>query len=248
MLNESGFQPIFMPRTGLTPPELYNLVRRNRRPHLVRRGPLAHYVPAAADLPLLRSEMPDISRTRTRGKSLSAATEFLTQALTCLGISVTPNIDLSFVGTSSITFAFRSVHSLRVDPSTLDQVITDLRPGAIPPDYIDSGFLHIAYEYAFAGSLTLQREDRRDFNVTAEADLGGFITVGPGIGLRMTDGHTLHFTRSPSADPPAFAYRAGRLVASGGRWYFHPEEVYRSKETPSQRPYVPRRGLVITAD
>ena len=37
LLNQYRYQPVFLPRTGLLPPELYNFVK----PSLKRRGPLA---------------------------------------------------------------------------------------------------------------------------------------------------------------------------------------------------------------
>jgi hypothetical protein len=243
-LNRTGFQPVFLPSTGLAPPDLYNFTRRSGKPRLVRRGPLARYLPGAAALPVRRSTLPDINHQRTSGKGLSASTAFLTQCLACLGITGVPRIDLSFAGTDRLAFAFRGVWSLRVDPADLDHALERLDLGAIPDEYADRGFLHIAYEYAFATSLLLHREDGKELHLGAETDLAGFITLGAGGTVRLDDQTTLSFAAA-GRDAPAFAYRAGRLTRDS-RWRFYPEETYRSHGETQREPYVPRRGLVLT--
>jgi hypothetical protein len=246
-LNRTGFQPIFLPSTGLTPPDLYNFTRRAGKPRLVRRGPFARYLPESVTLPVSRSTMADISHQRTSAKGLSASTEFLSQCLACLGITSVPRIDLSFAGSSKLSFAFRGVWSLRVDPADIDHALEKLDLGAIPDEYVDRGFLHIAYEYAFATDLVLQREDGKNLNVAAEADIAAFITLGSAGKVQLDDRSTVSFAAADGADAPAFAYRAGRLVRDT-RWRFYPEETYRSQGEAEQQPYVLRRGLVLDAE
>ena len=47
-LNKLGYLPVFLPRTKVEPPELYNYARTNQR--LIRRGALSAHVPKAKDL------------------------------------------------------------------------------------------------------------------------------------------------------------------------------------------------------
>jgi hypothetical protein len=47
-LNRLGYLPVFLPRTNIAPPELYNYSRTNRR--LVRYGALSAYLPAVTNL------------------------------------------------------------------------------------------------------------------------------------------------------------------------------------------------------
>jgi hypothetical protein len=247
VLNRIGFQPIFLPYTGLTPPELYNFTRRNGKPRLVRRGPLAKYLPEAAALPLSRSDLPDISHQRTSSKSLAASTEFLAQSLACLGITSVPKLDLSFIGTTRLTFAFGGLWSLRVDPADLDHALNKLDLGAIPEDHVDRGFLHIAYEYAFATTLLMHREDGKDLQLGAEADLAGFITLGTRGTVHLDNRSTVSFAATDETNAPAFAYRAGRLTRDT-RWRFRPEEGYRRDGETRRQPYVLRPGLVLEAE
>src|SRR3712207_6305207 len=51
-LNRTGFQPVFLPSTGLTPPDLYNFTRRAGKPRLVRREPFPPHLPSAATTPV----------------------------------------------------------------------------------------------------------------------------------------------------------------------------------------------------
>ena len=126
LLNRSGFQPIFLPYTGIRPPELYNFARRAVGPRLVRRGPLADYLPDATELPAVTAELPDITHQHTTAKSMSAATDFLSKALACLGIGILPAVDLGFAGSAKLVFILRDIHSLRVEPSVIDRAIERL--------------------------------------------------------------------------------------------------------------------------
>lgn len=245
-LNRAGFQPIFLPQTGLVPPDLYNLTSKNRKPLLVRRGPFSHYLRKAAAFTVHRSSLADIAHQRSSGKSLSASADFLAQCLACLGISGAPKLDLSFAGTAKLAFAFRGVFSLRVDPAEIDHALTGLDLGAIPDEYVQRGFLHIAYEYAFATSVVMQREDGHDFGVHGGAHVANLVNVGAGVKVRLADSNTISFDTAEKADLPAFAYRAGRLMRDS-RWRFYPEETYRSGGTTQEQPYVLRRGIVLDA-
>ena len=245
-LNRAGFQPIFLPQTGLIPPELYNLTSKDRRPRLARRGPLGRYLHGETDFTVVRSSLADISHQRTTGKSLSASADFLSKCLACVGISAPPKLDLSFAETSKLAFAFRGVFSLRVDPAEIDHALKDLDLGAIPSEYVERS-LHIAYEYAFATAVVMQREDGRDFSVRADADVASFITIGAGVSLRMANNNTVSFETAEGMELPAFAYRAGRLTHDS-RWQFYPEETYRSDSSADAQPYILRRGIVLDAE
>jgi hypothetical protein len=89
-LNKLGYQPIFLPRTNIEPPELYNYSPNVRR--LVRRGPLKDYLPDAAGLDVESGKLSDINYSYTSSKKGEAATSFLQNALTCIGISSIPKI------------------------------------------------------------------------------------------------------------------------------------------------------------
>jgi hypothetical protein len=246
-LNRAGFQPIFLPQTGLAPPEMYNLTSKDHRPRLARRGPLGHYLQPGTEFTIVRSSLADISQQRSTGKSLSASADFLSKCLACLGIAAPPKLDLSFAKTSKLAFAFRGVFSLRVDPAEIDHALKGLDLGAIPDEYVERGFLHIAYEYAFATAVVMQREDGHDFSVRTDADVASFITIGAGVSLRMANSSTVSFETAEGAELPAFAYRAGRLTRDS-RWRFYPEETYRSDQSADAQPYILRRGIVLDAE
>ena len=93
-LNGLGYQPIFLPRTGVKPPELYNADRGR----LFRRRPLADKLPSTAKLQLTIGRLPSIEHAESSSKSLKAAGSFLNNALQCLAITEAPRIDLGFAG------------------------------------------------------------------------------------------------------------------------------------------------------
>lgn len=244
-LNRAGFQPVFMPYTNILPPELYNFARRPIGPRLVRRGPLNSYLAQEVPFTLTRSELPDITHVSTTRKDLNGSVDFLRQCLLCLGITAIPRVDLSFAGTESLIFRLKDVHSMRVDPADIDHAITGLDTDAIPQDYVDQGFLHIAYEYAFARSITMHRADGREFTADVRADIAAFIDVGAGVSVERSNDETLKISAAEDQPIPAFAYKAGRLQR-GDRWRFYPDEVRRDGSEP--QPYLTRRGSVLVIE
>jgi hypothetical protein len=247
MLNRAGFQPIFLPYTGIRPPELYNFARRAVGPRLVRRGPLADYLPASAELPVVKAELPDITHQHTTAKRMSAATDFLAKALACLGIAALPAIDLGFAGSAKLVFTLRDVHSLRVEPSLLDRTIQQLDLDAIPAEYLDLGFLHIAYEYAYARSIVLRRQDAQALHTGVKGDVASLIDLGAEVEVSAEDHYSLRFSARHGREVPAFAYRAGRLQRDS-RWRFYPMEIRRSATDETPTPYLLRRGIVLDVE
>src|SRR5664279_5067634 len=143
LLNRYGYQAVFLPRTGLLPPEIYTYVK----PSLKRRGPLSDYMDTS-QLTVNQGRLSNLEGQQTGGKRLQAAVDFLRSALQLLGISSIPKVDLKFTGASEFVFSFANVTYLSVDPTKIDRLLQQLTvPLAIPDDRVESGALHIAYEY-----------------------------------------------------------------------------------------------------
>ena len=241
-LNRAGFQPVFMPYTNILPPELYNFARRPTGPRLVRRGPLSAYLARPVRFTVARSELPDVTHVSTTRKDLRASVDFLRQCLLCLGITAVPRMDLTFAGTESLLFRLKDVHSMRVDPAEIDKAITRLNTDAIPQNYVDHGFLHIGYEYAFARSITIHRADGRAFASSVNLDVASFIDTSGGVSVVRSSAETITISATADQPVPAFAYKAGRLQRDD-RWYFYPNEIRRDGSEPL--PYLIRRGSVL---
>lgn len=242
-LNRLGYLPVFLPRTKIEPPELYNYAPANQR--LVRRGPLSAYIPAAKDLTPSEGDLGDIEYQYSSKKKLDAAVSFLENALRAIGINSVPKIDLGFTGSNDFSFAFTKVRYRSVDPSRLDGIIRAISTEGIPPEYVDAGNLHIAYEYAYAQELLMSRGDRKEFSHDISGQVGAYLDLGTKGTASVASSATISF--KSNADPAAFAYKAGRLLQENGGWVFYPEEVKTAGLTPQQRIYVPQRGIVLTA-
>jgi len=240
LLNSLGYQPVYLPRSGITPPELYNYNHSERR--LTRRGPLRDYLPAASQLTPTTGALADITHKESSGKRMKAAVSFLDRALKCLGIPAVPKLDLSFVRDSDVVFSFTDVTYRAVDPSRLDAVVRDLALGAIPASYADDD-LHIAYEYAYARGVSMRRADARSFDSSLLGNLGAYLDLGPSGAIKVDSETTISFT-SRNASSAAFAYKAGRLEQVDGRWEFFPEEVTRGLED-QKTSFLVEAGIVL---
>jgi len=253
LLNDYGYQPVFLPMTNVAPPEIYNLAGSR----LVRRGPLKHYVKAPLPAPT-RGRLADIEHKTTGRKKLTAATSFLENALRAIGITSIPKIELGFVGSDELVFSFSEVTTASIAPAALDPIIQhDLDPHAIPERYVAEGKVHLAYEYAYARRVRLRRADGQSFTHAIEGDLHDFINLGTTGEVSVEDETTISFAAA-SGQPAAFAYKAGRLERRDGRWELFPEEVLQARggfdpdddALPGgmKTPYLPTHGVVLLAE
>ena len=241
-LAQLGYQPVFLPRTGVTPPEVYNYDKANQR--LVRLGELREYLPQAGNLKPTDGQLGDINYHYTSEKKLSAAMNFLDAALKCIGISAAPKLDLSFAGSKEFSFAFTDVTYLSVDPARLHQIIADMTTKGIPPSYVDAGTLHIAYEYAYATELLMSRGDKKAFAENISGKVGAFIDLGVQGSVSVASTSTISFKNAKGLSA-AFAYKAGRLAREAGKWVLYPETVSKFGAVEERKPFLPQPGVVL---
>jgi len=248
LLNGIGYQPVLLPRTGLVPPELY--VYNNEK--LVRRGSLANYLPEGVVIPPpQQGRLSSIEHHETSKKSMGVAASFLGDALKCIGITSAPKLDLSFTNGHDITFKFDVVTYQAIDPANIDHMLGTLITGAIPPEDIANGYLHIAYEYAFAGSLSMKvaRDAGSSWNATA-IQVSTFIDLGTQGQVTVASEDTIAFSGA-SGEIAAFAFKVGRLERRGHKWFFFPEEEagegFLADESAPQ-PYLLERCVVMQVE
>jgi hypothetical protein len=245
VLNDLGYQPVFLPKAGVQPPELYHYLRDQRR--LVRIGELKNFLPAAAALQPVEDKLAEIRLKYTSEKKLDAAVSFLENALKCIGIDSAPKLDLGFTGSKDFSFAFTDVHYRSVDPARLAPLIADLSTAGIPKEYVEDGRLHVAYEYAYARELLMSRGDKQAFKSDISGKVGEFIDVGLKGSASVASTTTISF-KSTDATAVAFAYKAGRLEREGRKWVLYPEEVSRGGLAEERQPYLPQPAVVLSVD
>jgi hypothetical protein len=242
-LNRRGYQLMFLPRTGLKPPELYNWARSRRR--LVRRAHLSEYLPRGTNLSLSWSKGPDIEQRATSSKNLAAGLSFLTKALACIGIDGVPTLDLSFVGKTDLSFRFTGVTIASFEG--MDRLLRQgLTLDAIPAEYVAEGELHVAYEYLYADALLLSRSDQRAFEHDVAASLNAYVNLGGKGKAELRSSTTLSFS-STSGERVAFASKFGQLQRRDSQWFFYPEEGKLGPEG-QRRLQIPARGAVLDVD
>ena len=253
LLNGLGYQPVFLPRTGLTPPDLYNFA--NHR--LVRRGPLLDYLPRGTTFAPESGQAADIEHKQTSGKGGEASLSFLKNALRCIGIDGAPKLDLSFASDSKLAFSFTGVTFVSIPPAQIDHALAPLALGAVPEEFVTGGELHIAYEYLFACQLLMSRVDQRHFGGDVSASVGQYLDVGVKGKVEVQSATTISFSGN-AGTPAAFAFKVGQLRKSfdGAKWMFYPEESMASVPSPGleaatgaeRRPMLLSRGVVLTVD
>ena len=239
LLNKAGYLPVFLPRTGMEPPELYTMTHDRR---LVRHGALRHFLPEPPRLVPTSGEVAQLEYEQTSSKHQQAALSFLQNALKCVGITGAPKLDVSFTGKTSLVFSFVGVTYRAVDPARLVGLIQDLDTDGLPPGYVQGGHLHIAYEYIYARKLLMSRVDQKEFEHDVGMSIASWLDVGSKGHVEVMSKTTISFEATDGA-PAAFGYKAGGLRRDLGRWSFYPEEITAGDDLA--RPYLPARGVVL---
>lgn len=247
-LNSLGYQPVFLPRSGVQPGELWYYRRGDGGgdAKLVRMGALARVLPAAAALEITEGELGDINAQYTSEKKLGAAVNFLKDALECIGITAVPKIDLGFAGSTDFSFAFTGVRYRAIDPVQLFPLVNQIQTTGFPQAYLEEGLLHIVYEYAYASELLLLRGDKQAFDADISGKVGAYFDLGGKGSVTVASRSAISF-KGQAEVQAAFAYKAGRLVRERGQWTFLPEEVLQHGLVEQRRPFVPQLAVPLRA-
>ncbi len=246
MLNNYGYQPVFMPHTGYVPPELYSFEQHK----LIRHGALSAYIKDSVTFQPTTGGLASVEGKITSSKSIDAAVGFLSKALAVIGLGAMPKIDLSFAGSHDFVFAFEGVTYQAVDPNVIESILQGLKlPLAIPDEYITQGDLHIAYEYAYADTVKMSRADGKKFSTDVSGDVGAYVNAGTKVKVDVDANSTVTFSATDKSKKGAFAYKAGRLLKRGDHWVFEPE-VIKNLAGPSvlKWEFVPAYGVVLLAE
>lgn len=245
MLNSYGYQPVFLPKTGLVPPELYNFDAHK----LIRLGPLESCIKDSVKFQPTEGKLGSISGQVTSGKNIKAAVGFLNKALSLLGISNLPSFDISVAGTHDFVFSFADVTYKSVDPIQLDSILQGLTlPLAIPTAYVASDAMHIAYEYAYSSTLMMSRADGNQFSGDMKLAFQDVINLNPQLSLDVKNKTTVTFQTTGNI-LPAFAYKAGQLKKEGTHWTFKPEIVVKGfAGVAASQPYLPAYRVVLEVE
>ena len=245
VLNQAGYNPILLPRTGLEPPEIYIYDDDTLR----RWGRLATAVPAGS-LPdkLDEGQQSDITHSETSRKSLQAAGKFLQDALRCIGVGSAPKLDLSFAHGREVMFSFSGVTWRGLDPAEIGAALNKgFDPVGLSEDQVRLGMVHIAYDYAYAEAInmTLTTDGSATLDLQA-VKIDAFIDLGGKADCAVKSRTTIAF--KGKGQPAAFACKLGQVKRTKHGWTFNAKEVvgqgFAPEEGPSA-PYLLRRGQVL---
>lgn len=245
VLNRDGYQPIFLPRTGLVPPDVMLYFPEDRR--IVRYGALASLVPAVGKLKLHPSNVAPFEGRNTSGKNAAASLGFLGRALQAIGLGAAPKVDIGFAGNQELVFAFRGVRSRGITLLELRDILKSVELDGLPADRVDAGNAHIAYDYMYAKQLEIRRADGREFDWDVKGKVDEFFDVAAKGKVTQTSKLSIAF-EAEGDDLPAVAYRAARLLRRDGGGFDVLGERVNFGSTGTSAPYVPQPGVVLEVE
>jgi hypothetical protein len=248
-LNSKGYMPVYLPRAGAVPPDMYV----HTDTHLVRMGGLRNYLPQDVHLPKnVKNRLPDIQFHSTSKKSIRGAATFLQNVLRVLGILNAPSLKLSFAGNGDVVFRLVDVTYDEIEPAAVAKVISHLVTDTIPEQYVKGNKMHIAYNYAYAARLEMRRADGSKFSgALTNAQIQNLFKLGAAAKAEFEGGDALTFSAGDAA-PIAFAYKAGGVRYENGIYKFFPSDNsvqgFAARGGGTDELYLPARGVVLNVE
>lgn len=244
VLNRAGYLPVFLPRSGLTPPDVMLYFRKERR--LVRYGALADLVPEVKKISPTSSNVARIEGHNKTEKSFTSSLGFLQGALRAMGIESAPKLDLGFSGNSNLIFSFIGVSGKEIDLLKLNDVLETVKLDGLPEDSVAEGGAHLAYGYLYARQLEVRRSDGKNFDFGVNGKVDSFIDLAQKGKVTDERGVAILF-EATGDDLPAFAYKAARLVPheNGGFVALGERTRLSERRETTDEPYLPQRGVAF---
>lgn len=251
LMNSLGYQPLVLAKTGLKAPFLYNYKDTKLEPI----GPLSDFlVPGTVQPENDLGSVPEIARKETDKKSGSAIASFLGDALKVVGITSAPKLESSLSHGTDFVFSFDDVTSEGLTYSKTAKLLHSIDRDALsdlPPGALEGGYIQIAYEFLYAGSLGMRATSGTSASFDAKAiQVNGLLDIGANGKIEATSGTSLSF-KAASAQRAAFACKIGWLerVGESLKLHIHEDagESFLADEAGPQ-PYLLERGVVIRAE
>ena len=255
-LANQGYQSVFLPQTGVTPPDVYtyqagSALALKPRARLIRHGSLSDYIrEGSGSLTFVVQSLKSasIQGTHTSTKTGSGSVDFLSRALGCLGVPALPKIAGNLELGNALMFSFDDVTALRVDPSRIEQILDRIKLKGIPRTQIDRGEVHIVYEYLRARVLKMKRSDEGKFGTELSGKIGDWLNLGDAkIDLEVQGETLISFKTKKGTEPAAFAYRSAQLIQDGNSFSLN-VHIVRAGHEGIEEPYVPHPTGPLAVD
>lgn len=252
LLNELGYQPLAMSRTDLTAPYFFSYKDMKLEPI----GPLSAFLtPGTAMPPLVEGSANEIAGKESSRKTGAAVVSILGDAFKAVGLTSAPKLAASLERGKEFVFSFNKVVSKGLPYATTSRLIrTSLDKDALvdlPPGDLQAGYIHVAYEFLYAGSLGLRETSGHAASFDAKAiEVQALVDIGAKGSVEATSESSLTF-QGRDAERAAFACKIGWLQKHGSKLTFHIHEdqgeAFLADEGGSQ-PYLLERGVVIRTE
>ncbi len=251
LLNSLGYQPLVLPKTGLKAPYVYSYKDTKLEPV----GPLSDFLASGTAQPELEEgEVPEIARKETDKKSGSAVASFLGDALQVIGITSAPKFTGSLSHGTDFVFSFDDITSEGLSYSKASRLLRSVDQDSLsdlPPGDLQAGYIHIAYEFLYAGSLGMRAASGTSAAFDAKAlQVQALLDVGASGQIEATSGTSLSF-KPKTPQRAAFACKIGWLEKHGKELKLHIHEDEGEgflADEGGPKPYLLERGVVIRAE
>jgi hypothetical protein len=213
-LSAQGYQPIFLPLPGISPPEIYVYLPQTRK--LERHGPLSFFLPEANHFTPEERPGPDLGNMMTQTMDGKATVNFLGKILNWFGISGDMNATFHFADNARFRYRFHDVTALVIERHNVDNLIRDLKFSGSLERHMVAGNVHIVLEYLYARKIELRHADGKNFDIATTAELDGLFNASASNKLERQKNGYISF-KSQQGVGAAFAYKAKQIFRYDGK-------------------------------
>ncbi len=214
--NGLGYQNILVGQSDLVPPDIYVLSGGTYE----RYGALRNYLSSPEDIPdPVEAAAPDFAQADLRARNGTVSFSFLKEVLKIFGVNGSAEASAAGESSGVEQMQLRDVTIKRNDVGAIEAALNrGFRSSEIGLDRIDGGLVHVAYEYLYSRSLTVDRSD----GSSGEVKLGANVQAIADASVKVSgEGKGSSNTKYANDRPAAIAFKTGKLVKVESGWRLH---------------------------
>jgi hypothetical protein len=214
-LSAQGYQPIFLPETGLSPPDIYVFDKNQKK--LVRYGPLSGYAREARRIVPKPHKTPSFGNVTTRALETTTTMSLMRRLMRLIGLGgAKVEASFHFAGDSRFRYEFREITVKAVDRHEVQPIVRELKFHNILDSLVTDGSVHLVLEYLYAKRIVMRLADGSDFDAHVTADVEKLVQAAAS-GRVHREGKGFLTFEAEGEEGAAFAYKALQVFLYDGK-------------------------------
>jgi len=215
-LNNIGYMPIVVPRSGIVPPTVY----RHEEDTYIRIADLNDWLDARPELQALLSTKPesavDLGNELNDRKAGKASISLFAQ-ISAIFSAGAPNVEAAGEAGGEVQIMYDDCTTRVVVPDKVEKALAGVKPEQFGPA-LGEGKVHIAYEYLYASKVKASVKSNAGGSASASAAIAGVGKAEATASANRGASETMTWEGKAGQEPVAIAFKVAQVKLVGGHY------------------------------